>query len=1074
MKKLLLCLYVLFSSVQLYAQANQAAIDAPNLDFSMRNFSHWTRSLGTFKCDNPEAPDNQKTYSYSWTEIAETAETQRIEFLGDVNTLDPILQCDRLYTNPDPGKNAARIGAPFTTEGMVGAGCDLDHLEAAAEKLAYDYKITKATSILKYRFAAVLQIPDEGGDHEGQERPFFSINIKVVKPDGTVAIPPCSSYDAVVNDDESSTLLRGTAPCTASRTDPSLYMYQPWTSVLVDLREFEGSRVFIEVISHDCLVRCTGNTPAAGGHEAYGYFRAEAMDLSLVSTACEGEDAQIAAPTGFASYQWSRSDHFPIQADATHPNLVTIPAANIRPDVEYRCVVTDELGCAAIELKTKLKLVDVVPSFTYTTDCAGKVNFISTSTVQDDVIVGWLWDTGEAQLTGEDITHSFQTYGQHDVTLTTTTQNGCVKSATIPVTVPYFPDLVIEGTPEICKGDELQLKVKNVESGSRVTWSSSVVGQTFPESSLLVTTPTDPQTYTVTVTDVRGCTYQNWFGMSLFDKDPIRILGDDKVCPNKEVALTLDGTGWSEITWNVPHADGKSNVEVTPSVPSTYRVEAKDSHGCKVFATHNIDVYEVPTLTVDAPTVCKGGDAVIKVTGAQSYAWDHAELSQFSGGEVVLHNVQQYQRFNVIGYNVYGCANSALVNLNVSDIPVVSVEGDVERCFNSDPFELLAHGADRYTWNGTSQGTTFTAPSDRNHRVTVVGYIEQCQSEPLVVELNTLQTPTINAVVPAVSICEGQEATLQVTGADSYLWDITTETLSSLVVSPLADKTYSVRGVSADGCLSNVIEIPVTVYHADQISLHIAKEVACPNKPDSVVLVAEGALMYEWSATTHVEGIDLNHSDRLDVLYEQPVTITVKGTNEFTCSSSAQITLNRLPVPKFEFKVAPTWVEQGHSNVHVTGIQPSSTIKWYWNMGDGTDVLQTADTVYTYNVDNFSEPFMLSVTAVDEYGCIYHGDSEIKIWKEMWAPTAFSPNGDGLNDTFHFYGIQDISSLDFYIYNRLGEVVYEGKSTDDAWDGTYQGQPCPWGVYGWVAHYTATVNDAVRDVTLKGQVSIVK
>ena len=113
-------MYVLFSSVQLYAQANQAAIDAPNLDFSMRNFSHWTRSLGTFKCDNPEAPDNQKTYSYSWTEIAETAETQRIEFLGDVNTLDPILQCDRLYTNPDPGKNAARIGAPFTTEGMVG------------------------------------------------------------------------------------------------------------------------------------------------------------------------------------------------------------------------------------------------------------------------------------------------------------------------------------------------------------------------------------------------------------------------------------------------------------------------------------------------------------------------------------------------------------------------------------------------------------------------------------------------------------------------------------------------------------------------------------------------------------------------------------------------------------------------------------------------------------------------------------------------------------------------------------------------------------------------------------------
>lgn len=75
MKKLFLCLFVLAGTVLLHAQQSQAAIDAPNLDFSMRNFAHWKRYLGTFKCDNPTAPDNQKTYSYSWNEIAETEET---------------------------------------------------------------------------------------------------------------------------------------------------------------------------------------------------------------------------------------------------------------------------------------------------------------------------------------------------------------------------------------------------------------------------------------------------------------------------------------------------------------------------------------------------------------------------------------------------------------------------------------------------------------------------------------------------------------------------------------------------------------------------------------------------------------------------------------------------------------------------------------------------------------------------------------------------------------------------------------------------------------------------------------
>lgn len=1074
MKKIITTIASLCCAALLSAQT--AALDAPNLDFSMNNFTGWKRTLGTFVCDDANVQDPHKTYSYDWTEtIGEIAENNRIDFLGDVNTLDPILQCDALYTNPDPGKNVARIGRPLMTEGMVGEAGNLRYPKAAAEKLEYDYQITPATSVLKYRFASVLHIPDEGGQHVGVERPFFSVHIKVVKPDGTLIIPACSSYETVVNDDETSTLERATSPCRASAsTTPGEYMYQPWTSVLVDLRNYVGSRVYITVIVHDCLVRIDGK-PVAGGHEAYGYFRAEAMDLSLTAKACKGEDAQIVAPAGFASYRWSRSDNFPITSDPAHPNIVTIPAEEIRPDVEYSCVVSDELGCAAIELKTKLTLVDVAPSFTYTTDCAGKVNFTSTSTVQDDVIVGWLWDTGEAQLAGEDITHSFQTYGQHDVTLTTTTKNGCVKSATIPVTVPYFPDLVIEGTPEMCKGDELQLKVKNVESGSRVTWSSSVAGQTFPESSLLVTTPTEPQTYTVTVTDVRGCTYQNGLTVSLFDKDPIRILGDDKVCPNKDVALTLDGTGWSEITWNVPHADGSTNVVVTPSVPSTYRVDAKDSHGCKVFATHNIDVYEVPTLSVDVPAVvCKGSDAVIKVTGAQGYEWVHDELTQFAGNEVVLHNVQQNQNFNVLGFNEHGCYNSALVSFRVADIPVVTVDGATERCFDSEPFELLAHGAESYVWNGTTEGATFTAPSDRNHRVTLVGSIENCESEPVVVDLKTLETPTISAVVPAASICEGEEVTLQVTGADNYLWTNTTETMGSIVVSPIDNKVYSVRGVSADGCLSNIIEIPVTVYHPDQVKLHIVKEVACPNKPDSVVLVADGALTYQWSTVPAIEGIEYHRSDRLDVLYDEPVLITVKGTNEFACSSTAQIALNRLPVPEFAFQVTPTWVEAGNSHVHVTGLQPSTNMKWYWDMGDGTDVLQTADTVYTYNVDNFSEPFMLSVTAVDEYGCIYQGESEVKIWKEIWAPNAFTPNGDGLNDVFQFYGTQYLSTLDYYIYNRLGEVVFEGKSPTDSWDGTYQGKPCPWGVYGWVAHYTATVNDAVREVTLKGQVSIVK
>jgi gliding motility-associated-like protein len=125
-------------------------------------------------------------------------------------------------------------------------------------------------------------------------------------------------------------------------------------------------------------------------------------------------------------------------------------------------------------------------------------------------------------------------------------------------------------------------------------------------------------------------------------------------------------------------------------------------------------------------------------------------------------------------------------------------------------------------------------------------------------------------------------------------------------------------------------------------------------------------------------------------------------------------------------------------------------------------------------MDYIAEPITVEVTAIDEHGCRYHGETEIKIWKDIKAPTGFTPNNDGLNDVFQFYGLDNIETFDFYIYNRLGEVVFEGTSVDDTWDGTYQGQPCPWGVYGWVAHYTANVEGELREDTIKGHVSIVK
>jgi gliding motility-associated-like protein len=641
--------------------------------------------------------------------------------------------------------------------------------------------------------------------------------------------------------------------------------------------------------------------------------------------------------------------------------------------------------------------------------------------------------------------------------------------------VPYFPDLKIIAEPNVCNGKEINISADNIEFNSDIKWSSSVSGQTFPDSTSFKTTPTQSQIYSIKVTDQRNCVYTASKEVRVFDKTHIYIKGLDHVCPSREVKLELVGNDLKDINWNIPNSLGLQTVSAFPNDTSTYIVNAIDKNGCEVSASHTVNTYEIPTLVFDAPVACKGGDVTIKATGAQSYLWHDPDFLSFTGSEITMKNLQQTKTILVTGYSADGCTQSKTVTAKVQDKPIITIEGDTEVCFNTEPFIINAHGADEYIWNDTEESNTFTVPSDRDHIVTVVGKIDNCESEPLKIELKTITAPKITAEKENISICEGDEATLQVSGADEYQWNNTTETTSTLVVAPTESKIYTVKGISADGCFSNEININVNVNHPDQVTLHLEKSIACPGKADSAIIVAQGALNYEWFSIPEVASVSNNKSDVLHISYDTPTTIKVKGTNELACNSTAEIELTQLPEPKFEFKIEPNYVEESKPYVRVLGLSPyGKNSKWHWNMGDGSDILQTKDTLYTYDITARTEPYILGVTAYDENGCKYEGETEIKIWKETWAPDAFSPNGDGINDRFGYYRVDYITTCEFYIYNRLGEVVFVGHSKEDKWDGTYQGKPCPWGTYGWVLNYTSMVDGETREGVVRGQVTIIK
>ncbi len=90
-------------------------------------------------------------------------------------------------------------------------------------------------------------------------------------------------------------------------------------------------------------------------------------------------------------------------------------------------------------------------------------------------------------------------------------------------------------------------------------------------------------------------------------------------------------------------------------------------------------------------------------------------------------------------------------------------------------------------------------------------------------------------------------------------------------------------------------------------------------------------------------------------------------------------------------------------------------------------------------------------------------------------PTAFSPNGDGINDSFSPVQSSEISDYTLLIYDRWGVLVFSTKDTQQAWDGTsLKGNFLDMGTYVWVASYTKHRSDGkTKPAQLKGNVTII-
>jgi gliding motility-associated-like protein len=114
-----------------------------------------------------------------------------------------------------------------------------------------------------------------------------------------------------------------------------------------------------------------------------------------------------------------------------------------------------------------------------------------------------------------------------------------------------------------------------------------------------------------------------------------------------------------------------------------------------------------------------------------------------------------------------------------------------------------------------------------------------------------------------------------------------------------------------------------------------------------------------------------------------------------------------------------------------------------------------------------------TLTVSDSLGCTQFDTVTVFVdilCGEVFVPNAFSPNGDGQNDLLYVRGAC-IATVEFSVYNRLGEKVFSTTDPSIGWDGVWRGVPCENAVFTYVVK--GTLLDGT-EISEKGNVTLVK
>lgn len=553
-------------------------------------------------------------------------------------------------------------------------------------------------------------------------------------------------------------------------------------------------------------------------------------------------------------------------------------------------------------------------------------------------------------------------------------------------------------------------------------------------------------------------------------------------------ATNVTGQGPQAITFNTA---GTFNVDLTVTdgtISDTYTTSITVNVAANAGADNTENVCNTGgTTTLDLNTLLSGADAGgtwTETSGTASGQFT-AGTGVFDGNGLTTNNVYTFD-YTVTGtapcpddvstftITIIDCSVAIVIADYNQDIPSAVCAGTTITFTDASTANATTITGWDWTFNGgdvTSANTqgphsiTFNSAGTFSVDLTVTdGTVSDTYSTSITV--NALPNVTGTAS-PGTSICTGDQATLTGGGATSYTWS--NGVTDGVAFTPtVGSTTYTVTGTDANSCTNTAT---VTLVVAECVPMvagfSFADNICVGSCIDFTDTTSGNPVSWSWDFSS--DGTPLSSTDQnpTNICFNTAgvfsIQLTVTDAGGTSVSTTNSITVFDVPTVT---AVLDTLIDLGGEAELIATSPNIGTYLWTPN----TYYIDCDTCASTYAQPQLNTDYIVIFT--DPNGCTAEDTVYVTVnfIEGIGVPQAFSPNGDGNNDQLVVKGF-GIDQMNFKIYNRYGQLVFESQDQEHGWDGNFKGKEENPGVFVWVLEYRLLNNSSG---ILKGNTTLIR